>query len=74
MAKNLSDEVQHAHFRQDLLFRINVFRVKNPAFRDRPGDIPLLVHSFTKTDSRKMDISTKGVVTHSALALLSSYA
>ena len=71
-AKNLGDEVQQGHFRQDLLFRLNVVELKIPALRDRPGDIPLLVHSFIETESRKMEIRIKGV-THGALALLSSY-
>lgn len=71
-AKNLSDEVQQGHFRQDLLFRLNVVELKIPALRERPGDIPLLIHSFIETESRKMEIHIKGV-THGALALLSNY-
>lgn len=71
-AKNLNDEVMQGHFRQDLLYRLNVVELKIPALRERPGDIPLLVHSFIETESSKMDIRIKGV-THGALALLSSY-
>jgi two-component system response regulator AtoC len=71
-AKNLNDEVQQGHFRQDLLFRLNVVELKIPSLRERPGDIQLLVHSLIETESRKMDIRIKGV-THGALALLTNY-
>ena len=71
-AKNLSDEVESGHFRQDLLFRLNVVELKIPPLRERSGDIPLLVNSFLETESKRMNIEIKGI-THGALALLSSY-
>jgi two-component system response regulator AtoC len=71
-AKKLSDEVEQGHFRQDLLFRINVVELKIPPLRERRGDIPILVNSLIAKDSVKMNIQIKGI-THGALALLSSY-
>jgi two-component system response regulator AtoC len=71
-AKNLTDEVERGHFRQDLLYRLNVVELKIPALRERTGDIKLLVNSFISTESGKMNIQIKGI-TQGALALLNSY-
>ncbi len=72
-AKNLNEEVEQGHFRQDLFFRLNVVELKIPALRERPEDIPLLVHSFIATESRKMNIRHKRDYPRLLLALLSSY-
>lgn len=71
-ATKLADEVELGHFRQDLLFRLNVVELKIPSLRERSGDIPLLVHSLIEKESVKMNIQINGI-THGALALLSSY-
>lgn len=71
-AKNLADEVKQGHFRQDLLFRINVVELKLPPLRERPGDIPILVNSFLASESLKMNIRIKGI-THGTLAILGGY-
>ncbi|MDR3376437.1 MAG: nif-specific transcriptional activator NifA [Ancalomicrobiaceae bacterium] len=44
--KDLEDAVRKGEFRADLYYRINVVPIFLPALRDRPGDIPLLAHSF----------------------------
>lgn len=44
--KNLSEMVNRATFREDLLYRINLITIHLPALRDRPKDIPLLVNFF----------------------------
>jgi DNA-binding NtrC family response regulator len=44
--KDLAKSVAAGSFREDLMFRLDVFPARVPALRERPNDIPLLADAF----------------------------
>jgi transcriptional regulator with PAS, ATPase and Fis domain len=44
--RDLKHEVEHANFREDLFYRLNVVTLHLPALSERHDDIPLLVNHF----------------------------
>ena len=64
--RNLEQMVEDGKFREDLFYRINLIKVRLPALRERPDDIPLLVQFFVdnlkKTYHRpELEVSPKAL-------------
>jgi DNA-binding NtrC family response regulator len=66
--RDLEEMVRNRQFREDLFFRLNVFPVRLPALRERPGDIPALVEFVLRRHGLSPD-----KVTPAALHALERY-
>jgi DNA-binding NtrC family response regulator len=70
--KNLKDEIERGTFREDLYYRLNVVSIHVPPLRERPDDIPLMVHKFIEEFSKENNREIEGI-TNGALQALMSY-
>ena len=52
--KDLKDEVDKGHFREDLYYRLNVIHIHLSPLRERVDDIPALVTHFIEKNSRNL--------------------
>lgn len=64
--RDLQHEIEAGHFRQDLYYRISVFRIALPALRERIPDIELLALHFVrlfaaKTNKKLTEISPEAL-------------
>ena len=70
--RDLSVEVLHGRFRQDLFFRLNVVRIALPPLRTRTEDIPLLIDHFMERFNALQGRRIRGV-SEGAMAKLLRY-
>jgi len=69
--RDVSDEVTAGRFRADLLYRLDVIRLRIPALRERPDDVaPLTLHFWSEAAPR---VGTTATLTHGILAALTRY-
>jgi PAS domain S-box-containing protein len=59
--RKLDEEVRAGRFRQDLLYRLNVFPITVPPLRQHPDDIPMLAAHFLEKHARKLGVQVPEV-------------
>ena len=70
--RNLEEEVRKGRFREDLLYRLNIFPITMPPLRDRMEDIPLLVDFYVKKISKRMG-KTIEIISAGVMSSLQNY-
>jgi len=56
--RNLEEEIQQGHFREDLYFRLNVFEINLPPLRERKEDLKMLAKNFIDIFSQKLHLAS----------------
>ena len=70
--RDMREEAAAGRFRQDLLYRLDVIRIRIPPLRERPADIGVLATHFWAQAAAR--VGTTAALTHGVLAALSAYA
>ncbi|NIR49326.1 sigma-54-dependent Fis family transcriptional regulator [candidate division KSB1 bacterium] len=70
--QDLESLVEAGSFRQDLFYRLDVFRIEMPPLRARHGDIPLLVKDFLARYNQAFNKNIAGISSE-ATQLLETY-
>ncbi|MFS8086601.1 MAG: nitrogen regulation protein NR(I), partial [Acidobacteriota bacterium] len=67
--QDLEERVRQGLFREDLLHRLNVVRLRLPALRERPEDVLLLSRHFLQKSAHELKVEPK-ILSDTALAAL----
>ncbi len=70
--QNLDDRVKSGLFREDLLHRLNVVRLRLPALRERRDDVPLLMRHFLAKSAKTLGGEAK-TLTPAAMSQIQSF-
>ena len=69
---NLERAVARGQFREDLYYRLNVIPISIPSLKQRPDDVPLLMHHFIQRFNQSKNRNLLGA-TPEAMRLLCAY-
>jgi DNA-binding NtrC family response regulator len=69
--RDMRREAAEGRFRQDLLYRLDVIRIRVPPLRERPEDIPLLADHLWQAAAAR--VGSRATLTHSVLISLARY-
>jgi two-component system response regulator AtoC len=71
--KNIEEMVAEGSFREDLYFRLNVFRVEIPPLIERPEDLDHLIDFYIKKEGKKLGLKDEISLDDTTRASLNSY-
>jgi two-component system nitrogen regulation response regulator GlnG len=57
--QNMEQLVREGRFREDLLYRLNIIRIKIPPLRERREDIPLLLKFYMSKEAKSLGLEEK---------------
>ena len=69
--RDMRAESAAGRFRQDLLYRLDVIRIRVPPLRERPEDIPILAHHFWRLVAPR--VGTRAALAQGTVTALSRY-
>jgi two-component system response regulator AtoC len=69
--RDMRNEVAEGRFRQDLLYRLDVVRIRVPPLRERLEDVPLLADHVWRSAAAR--VGSQATLTHGVFAALARY-